>query len=649
MAPYAKIEFADGQVYSPRYDDIYYNRDDGAAESRYVFLQGSHLPTRWQGRPFFCISESGFGTGLNFLVTLQAWLDDPRRCERLDYFSIEAYPLKPKHLRRIHEYWPEYAGHSKFLIEQYPELDRGCHTLSFAQGRVQLHLLFDTLEHVLDEYDFHADCWYLDGFAPAKNPSMWEAAVLHGIASHSFPGASLATFTAASAVRRNLEYAGFDVTRRKGYGRKREMLQATLNCRQTKPRFLDDAPWFHPPGIDPPPENVAVIGAGIAGAQIAWHLAQRGMKVTVIEARSNFACGASGNTAGILAPKFTASPSQGEGFYIDAFLYQLRQIKLLENQGHPIEFSQNGLLQLAHNSVTEKRFDKMVARKDLPKTLIAMGSAYTFDKTLGCCADRHGPFSSLAGSLSPASLCRALLSHPGVELRCDLAVNRITRGRARPELCLSNGGVFAADAVVVANGHDSNLLIPDIPVIPVRGQTSQAELKTSAGPLPAVDHEAYLVQNPANERQMIFGATYQRENRDTSLREEDTLDNLQRLERGLPGISQQLQNIESGHAGVRATTYDRWPLVGPVPDTLFYQREYADIGQGKKFKPYPEAQYRTRLYLLSGLGSRGLCSAAYGANLLAHIMTGQPAPADRHTLHALHPARFLIRELKKKR
>ena len=269
MTPYAEINIEDGQVYSTRYDDIYYNSDDGPAESKYVFLEGNLLPERWQGKRKFCIVETGFGTGLNFLVTLKAWLEDASRSETLDYFAIEAYPLSSKQLNKVHAYWPDVKTHSSQMIAQYPKLTSGCHSLIFEQGRVQLHLIFERLETALNQYTFHPDCWYLDGFAPAKNPSMWQKTALNRIASLSGKGVSLATFTAAGEVRRNLIAADFEVQKRAGYGRKREMICAIKSEPGITQNLFKHAPWFAAPSITTTPHKIAIVGAGIAGAQSA--------------------------------------------------------------------------------------------------------------------------------------------------------------------------------------------------------------------------------------------------------------------------------------------------------------------------------------------------------------------------------------------
>ncbi len=647
MTHYAKVELKNGQVYSSQYDDIYYSSDDGPAESEYVFLAGNDLPKQWQRKTNFCITETGFGTGLNFLVTVKAWLDDPARSKTLDYFAIEAYPLRATQLGKIHAYWPEFKTHSIELIEQYPGLTSGCHSLFFEQGRVQLHLIFERLEIALKNYTLSPDCWYLDGFSPARNPSMWNKKVLKKIASLSAPGISLATFTAAGEVRRNLIAAGFEVRKRAGFGRKREMLCALKSSLEIRQNLFKDSPWFAPPHHTRPPRKIAIIGAGIAGAQTAWHLAQRGVNVVVIEQLDQVAPAASGNLAGILAPKLCASAGVEEAFYLAAFEYQLRQIQALNVQGHNIAFSQRGLLQLAYNHATQQRFEHLERRDDLPADLFKIINVKEAAKCLGENVEHACMLIQKAGSLSPASLCRALLSHPNIELRLSTAVVEISNKDGFPLLKLSKGEPLSVDALVLANGYQAAQFSENTPITPVRGQTSSAQIADHQSMAHALRHAGYMVGIPGNPQRVIFGASYIRGDNSVDLRTRETRQDFEILRSTLPKLASRLTDIRPSHAGIRATTTDRWPLVGPLADADFYQREYADLYQGKQYRPYPTATYQAGTYVLSGLGSRGLSSAAYCANLLSHIIMGQSPPAPEPILQALHPARFLIRRLRK--
>jgi len=644
---FARVDIEGEQVYSHEFDDIYFSRDDGVAESRYVFLQGNNLPADWQNKSKFCIAETGFGSGLNFLLTLQAWQDDPQHCQQLDYYAIEGFPLRSKQLQQLHRNWPQLANLSDALVRQYPPIAHGVHSLTFQNGQVRLHLIFDEVAHALQDINFIADCWFLDGFAPSKNPQMWQPEILRQLAKHARTGTRLATFTAAGAVRRNLIAAGFDINKRKGFGRKREMLCGVLNHAEHKEKNRE-APWFDYAPPESPPRKVAVIGAGIAGAQIARHLAERGIQVSVFESKPDIAQGASGNRAGILAPKLSATASVEEDFYLAAFLYQLRQLDNLRAGGHQIDFEQHGLLQIAQRRTEQKRLLKLVARSDLPGSLFKTLDSEQLSERLGETSSYPGYLIRLAGSLSPASLCRALLDHPDISLSCEKTLLGIQSNPQGPLLNIAHCKDLRFDAVVLANGYQTTNFSDVIRLIPIRGQSSQASLPPDTCLKHAIGHGGYVAKYPDNPGKLIFGATHLRDDCDTRLRHSETIKNRQVLQQSCPKLAKDIQNVLDAHAAIRAATPDRLPLVGALPDSEFYRKEYADLHQGKHYRGYADARYHAGVYLLTGLGSRGLCTAGYCAQLLAHQIGGGTAPVSKEISSSLHPGRFLIREYKKR-
>ncbi len=651
--PYADVEIGGGQLYARQFDDIYFSSDDGAKESEYVFLQGTCLPNQWRYKPQFCIAETGFGSGLNFLVTLNAWIKDPKRSETLDYFSIEGFPLNPKNLIRALSMWPELKTIASELITQYPPISSGCHSLIFEAGRVQLHLIFEDIATALADYHVRPDCWYLDGFAPAKNPDMWQPEVLRRIGNLSKPHTLLATFTAAGDVRRNLMAAGFEVTKRKGFGRKREMLCATkLSAAppaETTGNYANDyLPWFAPPGRVSDVASAIVIGAGIAGAQMAFHLAQHGVKVIVIDAASTIASGASGIEAGIIAPKLSATPSLEESFYCSAFLYQLRQIKQLQLRGQLVEFEQSGLVQLAHNTAAKTRFEKISNRRDIPAELGQVFNQVEAGGEFNLALKGSVLFCASAGSINPKSLCRALLDHPNIDLRLNTRATEISTCKTQNSIIVNKGDRLTADALILANAHLASDFCNALTLRPVRGQTTRATLANLENLPYAYGYDGTVLSVPGRQAAVIFGASYLRDNASTEKSDADTVSNLKALRENLPELASQLSQIKPGHVGIRASTPDRWPIMGQVPDEAFYQQHYANLAKGKPTKHFRKGKYRDGIFVLSGLGSRGFTSAGYCANLLAHQILGSTPPAPKRQLYALHPARFLIRNLKRR-
>ncbi|MEO1276019.1 MAG: tRNA (5-methylaminomethyl-2-thiouridine)(34)-methyltransferase MnmD [Pseudomonadota bacterium] len=191
------------------FDDPYYAESDGAAEAAHVFLDGNGLPGRL--RPGFHIAELGFGTGLNLLVTLAAAGNVPFR-----FTSFEAYPMAAEDMARALARWPHLTAGA--LIEAQRAGER-----RFQIGPAEVEVIVGDARLTLPRWRGRADAWYLDGFAPAKNPELWEADLLAQVAAHTSRGGTFATYTAASAVRHRLTDAGFAVERRPGFGHKRHM------------------------------------------------------------------------------------------------------------------------------------------------------------------------------------------------------------------------------------------------------------------------------------------------------------------------------------------------------------------------------------------------------------------------------------------
>ena len=200
---------------STRFDDPYFSLDDGLAETRHTFLAGNELPARFV--PGFHVAELGFGTGLNLLATCFAF-EAAGAPGPLHYTSFEAYPLTADDMSRALAAFPEIAGIADWLIEPWSRGER-----RFSLGAMRVEVIGGDARATLPRWAGRADAWYLDGFSPAKNPALWEAALMAAVGAHTAPGGTFATYTAAGFVRRALEAAGFAVDRRPGFGRKRHM------------------------------------------------------------------------------------------------------------------------------------------------------------------------------------------------------------------------------------------------------------------------------------------------------------------------------------------------------------------------------------------------------------------------------------------
>lgn len=216
----ARLSWRDDSVpVSDQFDDPYFSIQDGLAETGHVFLAGNGLPARF--RPGFRIAELGFGTGLNMLAAWRAW-EQSGQPGALRFTSFEAYPMVPADMARALKAFPAVAPWAERFLAAWP----GCGACDL--GSLQLEVIEGDARMSLPGWTGRADAWFLDGFSPAKNPELWEPALMAEVAAHTAPGGTAATYTAAGFVRRGLETAGFEVTRTPGYGRKRHMTEAVL-------------------------------------------------------------------------------------------------------------------------------------------------------------------------------------------------------------------------------------------------------------------------------------------------------------------------------------------------------------------------------------------------------------------------------------
>jgi tRNA U34 5-methylaminomethyl-2-thiouridine-forming methyltransferase MnmC len=219
----ADVIWRDGDVpVSVLFDDPYFSRADGLAETRHVFLAGNGLPERF--RPGFHVAELGFGCGLNALAAATAWAA-AGMAGALRFTSFEAWPMDAADMARALAGWPELAPLAAPLVAAWSQ---GARRIALP-GR-DLEIIEGDARETLPAWTGSADAWFLDGFSPARNPELWEPALLAQVARRSAPGGTFATYSAASAIRESLAAAGFDVIRAPGFGAKKHMSRGVLRA-----------------------------------------------------------------------------------------------------------------------------------------------------------------------------------------------------------------------------------------------------------------------------------------------------------------------------------------------------------------------------------------------------------------------------------
>jgi len=218
------LEWHEGDMpYSAEFGDHFYCREDGRLECDHVFLGGNNVVERWRQATDFTIGELGFGTGLNFCETWWQWKQVHREGQRLHFISFERFPMQADEIARALSRWPEIDDERDALCAAWPEQPAGNVTIEFSSD-VRLTVVIGAAETQLTSFAPIFDAWYLDGFAPLRNPDMWSLELMRSVFDKTASGGSFATYAAAGFVRRNLQAAGFAVERRKGFGAKREML-----------------------------------------------------------------------------------------------------------------------------------------------------------------------------------------------------------------------------------------------------------------------------------------------------------------------------------------------------------------------------------------------------------------------------------------
>ncbi|WP_395490512.1 bifunctional tRNA (5-methylaminomethyl-2-thiouridine)(34)-methyltransferase MnmD/FAD-dependent 5-carboxymethylaminomethyl-2-thiouridine(34) oxidoreductase MnmC [Cedecea davisae] len=638
------------------FDDVYFSNDNGLEETRYVFLGGNHLPERFASheRPLFVVAESGFGTGLNFLTLWQAFDEfcvkhEDAALKRLHFISFEKFPLTSADLALTHQHWPELSQFAAELQQQWPQPFAGCHRLLLGNGRVTLDLWFGDINELIPELDDtlnqQVDAWFLDGFAPAKNPDMWTPQLFQTMAKLARPGGTLATFTSAGFVRRGLQEAGFTMTKSKGFGRKREMLTGFLEQAIDSPAR---APWYSRPAAMG--KETAIIGGGIASALLSLALLRRGWQVTLYCEDDAPAQGASGNRQGALYPLLTAHDAALTTFFPAAFTFARRLYDSL-----PVEFDHQwcGVTQLAWDEKSSQKIEQMLGL-NLPTALAAAVDAEAVAESCGVETGCGGISYPLGGWLYPAQLTAGALElakRQGLKVFYGHRITGLNGQQGGWELTFSGQDTRHHEAVVLANGHQISDFpqTEKLPVYAVGGQVSHIPTTPALGELRQVlCYDGYLTPvNPQNQQHCI-GASYHRGQREMAFNEADQQHNRQRLIDCLPEAEWAKEvNVSANEArcGVRCASRDHLPMVGSVPDYEATLEQYATLADERE-NAAPAPVYRN-LYMLGALGSRGLCSAPLASEILAAQMSDEPIPLDSATLAALNPNRLWVRKLLK--
>lgn len=657
LAPLSRLDTAqldwdeEANAMASRFGDVYFSREDGRRESDFVFIEHNRLPERfaqWQERRPFVIAETGLGSGLNVLCAWHCFETHATSTARLHIVSFERYPLAQDDLKRMLGAWPDLADHADILIRQWPQPVIGVHRLHLTD-RITLDLHFGDVHERLAQLDGRVDAWFLDGFAPSKNPQMWQPALFEAMARNSHPDATFATFTCAGDVKRGLKAAGFEWKKVPGFGRKREMLCGRLTQPGSDIR-RQDAPWFTPPNTDVP-HHVTVIGAGIAGSSMAYALARRGIKVVLIDPHPP-GREASGNRQGAMYVKLAVDTNHQSRFYLASLLY-LRRL-LGEIDPEQALWAPCGVLTLASTDKEADRQKKFLSQHQLPKSIVCgvtPEQAHALaETTLG--EMQHGLYYPDAGWVRPHRLCAHLANHPNIQhLQVDAKTLLQTESGWR--VTVDDDVTVDTDAVVVASAWQASQFeqLAHLPLMPIRGQVSDVDVAPHT-PYARCVVCAHGYAPPQLDGKQCFGASFVPRDTAREMRLEEHQHNLAELEAALPACASALkaQGVEDnmqGRTGIRCASPDKSPFVGPAPDAEQWLEDYDTLRHDARLSFSTPGTYLSGLWVSTAHGSRGMVSSPLCAELLASQICQEPLPMEMALADHLHPGRRLISDLKR--
>lgn len=603
-----------GRLYCPAYGDVYHSSAGALGQARHVFLNGNGLPARWRGRDVFTVCETGFGLGLNFLALWQAWREDPARPARLHVLSIEGHPFRRDALAAL---LARYAHGSQAdlaaqLAAQWPLPLPGLHRLEFEGGAVTLTLAFGRAEAVAPWLDARVDAYFLDGFAPDRNPGMWSPALMQALARLAAPQATVATWSSSGALRRALDEAGFEVRRAPGFGPKWHMTQGVIRAARPRP-----APW---PGGE---RHALVVGAGLAGAGVSRALARRGWRVIVVDAgRAGGAPVHAGHAAAALTPVIARDDNARARLSRAGSLCAQARWSGLPPSAAPRVC---GTIQLERDAGRASAMADTLAALRFPEQWVRQVDREEASALAGLPVARGGVFFPHGMLIRPGALIDALLAADGIGVLGGEVARIAREGGGWRALDGAGRELARAPAVVLANAagsravlQASGLLDPLPRMAQMHALAGEVTLvppgALDGGPRCIIGGEGYLL--PDSGDGCVAGSTYVHGARAAAVSAEGQRVTLGKaaglLGRRFPGLEALKPGALPGWAGWRAVLPGRLPAVGELP-------------------------HAPGVWLAAGYASRGLSWSALMGEVIGAALAGEPMPLESDLLRLIGP------------
>lgn len=636
-----------GTPVSREFDDIYFSPENGLEETKHVFLKGNGLEERFsssQTHHAFSILELGYGTGLNFFAAWQLWRNckNKSNCRVLRFTSFEKYPLESDDIRRAISAFPELSDLLELFLRKYKVLIPGCNTFLFETENLILDLWIGDAVQYLSEVSGKFDAFFLDGFAPSKNPELWGEKIALQIKKLSNKNASLATFTVARTVKDSLSKAGFTLSKIPGYGRKREMLIGVY--RSDPEPDLNPLPFFgRNYSSYKIPQKVSVLGGGLAGASIARALAWRGIQVEVWD--DHDALRASSVPMAVSHPHITKGETPTSLWTLRCLGNSIRRYSdLLPNGSYRI----SGTVQLSGEDLPWDRLEEGVRSHSLSKELADLRPELDKDYP----ENTKGIFYPSGFWTDTPLLNEKLLDHPNIVLKRG-KVSSISYENEEWSLFSENKKILnKTEVLILANSFGIESVLQSLwgespfSISSVRGQLEilgDSNIESENDPIRVGDK--YLT--PSKNGIRVNGSTFNEFDLDPDPRSKDAEEILGYSQKTFLGLDWDHIKVRSEFVGIRSQTPDRFPILGPVHSPQLFRKTYSGIGLPKnRKKEFPFLEPQKNLYVFGGLGSRGVLSSLLGGEILAEILLNEPLSIENSLYSALHPSRFLYRKIR---
>ena len=591
--------------------------------------------------------------------------------KRLYFITTEKFPLPQQDMQRALEAFPVLKDEAEALASLYPMGLEGCHRLHFDNHSTTLDLWIGDVHELLPQWHSPVngliDAWFLDGFAPSKNPDMWTDALFSQMARLSKTGTTFGTFTAAGIVKRGLAGVGFTIKKRNGFGRKRDMLTGVFDQDNENVQHklrLPAGPYYRyaNDSLDKT-SKVAVVGSGLAAATACLALVKRGISTTLYFDGDTLASGASGNPQGGFYPQLHSEASIASRIQAHSFLYARQAYD------HTIEHAKAcgladvahdfcGVIQLSFNDKVAERQNKLAAADVWPEALIKPVDSKEVSDIANLALPYSGLYIGLGGWLSPPQLVTAMIeealqsgklelkpnhtyvSHEAVETTKQRVQIRFNFDSAESEEVITADHLILALGAGAVNASDFNSLS----LRPVRGQVEAIPTQMPIEQLNTVlCHKGYMT--PVFEGRHALGSTYVKNDLSTDVRGDETEMNLATHEQALAStdIVQALQHDGKARAATRLGSPDHQPVVGALHNFDSLKEHYTMLGVGKPLTSAPVLPSSV-VSTLTCLGSRGLTTAPLMAEVLVSSLCKEPLPLSNELLNAVNTSRFMTRE-----